>query len=167
MIVVLMGLSALGGIFGKKKEREETKRRQEQQRTQSGMPPAHPPTAPRTPPAPPRPAEARQYTPAPPIVARPSTRQRLRLIPPPEPTMDVEPVLVEVELEPEIESGKKRPTPRRETPKRPARMRAAGPCRGNLADVRRMLCHKSALRAAFILTEILAPPVGLRDNQPV
>jgi hypothetical protein len=68
--------------------------------------------------------------------------------------------LVEVELEPEITSFQAAAV----TEEPAAAKRVAKLANIEVAHARRLLRDKPGLRSAFILSEILAPPVGVRDN---
>ncbi len=177
---ILLALSVIGGIFGKKKQEEQ--KRQERgsprvRRPEARSPAPAPPRTPQ-PPRPPRPTqlerptarfpEARPARPAPipvsprPVRARPGPPMRPPIARPSlrETPIEVEPVLAEVEAAPaELAAPAARSGQELGAAKRPAIRPGV-----QVKRVRRLLRSKPGLRTAFVLSEILAPPVGLRHN---
>ena len=76
--------------------------------------------------------------------------------------MEVEAVLVDAELA--ADAVTTLPTTFRKTEAVKKRPQARGDAQGR--QVQRLLSNRPGLRTAFILSEILAPPVSLRDNHP-
>jgi len=174
--LIFAAISVVGAILGKKqKEREQRQRTARPggrpaarprvspppiQRPASQMPPARPrvsappvPSAPPTQPQPtttiPRPVEARPTGVAP-------SAGRPREIPEPPVEAELEPIVVETE------PGKQAPVPTT-SGKAPELPKTRRPSRfvGDHA-IQAMLRDKSGLRTAFVLSEILGPPVALR-----
>ena len=187
--LIFAALSVIGGIFGKKKkdEAEAAKRKQQQGRAPQTRPRS--PTPQRTP-QPPRPA--RPARPTPPVEARhprmpttahPATRRQpprpvparprpvqARPGPLPEraavrlPSWEQPDVLTAEVVEEAPAAGQLTTLPSDTlAPVKPARKRPTA----EAEQVGRLLRDTSGLRSAFILSEILAPPVALRENRQV
>lgn len=187
--VIFLALSVVGGILGKKKRQEQ--KRQERGSARPGGPEARPqaPTPPRLPqpPRPPRLAqlerpptrtvpmarfpEARPARPRPipvpprPVMARPGPPMRPPVVRPSvrETPVEVEPVVAEVEAMPsELAVPAARAVEEVGAARRPGIRPGL-----QVERVQRLLRSKRGLRTAFVLSEILAPPVGLRHNHLV
>jgi hypothetical protein len=186
--LIFAALSVIGGIFGKKKKDKADAAKREQQRSA--------PRARRQPPTPPRPpelarptrpiapAEARRAH-APAVLRTPTRQPRPRPGPPRSRTIEArpsqprqplgflratlgEPELLTAEVVAEAPAGERMTTLPSDmlspavTAKPPTRHPGT-----EAARVRRLLQSRAGLRVGFILHEILAPPVGLRDNPQV
>jgi hypothetical protein len=182
--LAFLGLAALGGLIGqiKKKQSEQAKSRPDAGRKPTPRMQAPDARAPRAP-QPPRPSPT---PPSPPSRARPVARRL--------PQVDDEPIEAEL-LRPTRPrpTGRppvvtRRPAPTRAQPARPAappivegetpaeaqpQERAAKqavirPRREGveLRRLQRLLRSQPGLRAGIVLSEILAPPVALRENHP-
>ena len=186
--LIFAALSVIGALFGKKKkeEAEEAKRRQRQGRAPKARQTAPPrvPMAPRPPRSAPTFPEARPPRPRPaptprvarppgarpaqvprrPVEARPSP---LRGFPGTHPSLITEPDALTAEaVEGESRAEELVTLPSDlGAPRGPVKRVPRGP--GQSERVRRLLGDRSGLRTAFILSEILAPPVGLRENRQV
>jgi len=166
---ILITLSVLGGLFKKKKDGEQQAPppkkapRERAETTRARMPDA-PPRAPMPPTRPQPPGR-------PPVIARPGTppqRPAPRPVPPrvrvdrPRPTLarprptPVEEVVDVVEIEAvDVE----------ETPPMPPASKPVAPTSDAVPSrLRRLLRNRNAIRTAFVMTEVLRPPIALRDN---
>jgi len=170
-IVVFLVISVVGGILGKKKQPQDGKQPRQGQRTPT---PPRPPQASR--PAAQRPAQSPPPTAARPLPGTPRSRdprfeppRRTPQVPPtpqrpvltphhPPTRRALEPVIQAELVEDQVEIS---PTAE-EAVVVPEKARPAA-----LTGVERAISNRSGLRTAFILSEILAPPVALRDNHPV
>lgn len=189
--LIFAALSVIGGLLGKKKkdEAEAAKRRPPTARAQQRR--QHAPTPPRVPqqPRPARPSqqsppvEARRAQPslsAPPVPHREPLRPvpaRIRPAPVRRPGVRAEPgLIIDVSGEPEpviAEVLEEAAAPDEKAdagapmPARAVRLKEAARVRpsAEAEQVRRLLRDTSGLRSAFILSEILAPPVALRENR--
>jgi len=186
--LIFAALSVIGALLGKKKkeEAEEAKRRQRKGPAPKARPTAPPrvPGAPRPPRSAPTPREARPPRPRPaptPRVGRPPGRRPAQLprrpvearpsplrefpVSHPSPITEPDTLTAEaVEREPRAEELVTLPSDRG-APSVVAERVPHGPDQAE--RVRRLLGDRSGLRTAFILSEILAPPVGLRENRQV
>lgn len=166
--LIVAALSVIGGLLGKKKkeEAERAKREASKGRAPKTRPPAPPrgtqvPRPPRPKPTHPQARPRPTRPPAHPVEARPSpvrprhvARRAVLIEPGP---LAVESLEVDVTTEaittlssPDKPVGPARPSRGREN-----------------RHTRRLLRSRTGLRTAFILSEILAPPVALRDNQRI
>jgi hypothetical protein len=185
--LVLAAMSVLGTILQKKKQKDEKQPQRPPGRV--GRPTARPRT-----PAPPIPRPRRPILAPPqsgqsrpeitarriptekpirPRLVRPTPRQadvrptaapqpRMQPQPAPEPARELEPEPIVVEAKPAERAAP--PTTGREVRKPKETRRRRSPVRD--PRVRQMLADRSGLQAAFILSEILAPPAALRENHP-
>ncbi len=186
--LVFAALSVIGGIFGKKKKKKKEEAeaaKQEQQRSaprarRQAPPPPRPPELAR-PTRPPAPAEIRRaHTPA--VLRTPTRQPRPRPGPPRPRTIEArpsrptrplggflatrgEPELLTAEVVAEAPLGERITTLPSETLTTAVTAKPLTRHPGTeTARVLLLLQSRAGLRVGFILHEILAPPVGLRDN---
>lgn len=177
---VVLALGAIGGVLGKRKQQSDARKRQ-----QAAAKPK-PGARPRVPamPARPRPAATRPPTPvrARAVTPRPQPPKRFPSEPRPSRRMQVERPRIDVAVagppvmgrpigEPQAEPAApvpSRPQESLEVVRSPveARRRLSPRRSADLRALRRVLQTERGLRRAVILSEILAPPVALRENHP-
>ena len=153
-LLIIAVLTIVGTIFGKKNKSDEKTAEKEtagDRSTPSRPPAVARPTQPPRPPAPPQPRPARP-------IPREYQTAAARPI---EPEIVAEPVAVLVD-EPMTPVAGEQINTRAAIPSisQPGARRAFDP-----GAIERRLKNPADLRTAFILSEILAPPVGLRENQ--